>query len=129
MSKPGSVTAVEATLIGAASGVIEVAIMQPTVTVKNAMQQGRPLPTTPVALYRGLLVRTHAIPCTPSHTIPQINAASVAPITATQFGTNRFLERTITSMTGTGIFDDCGMNIVCNNVYMFVRIYTIQDRH
>lgn len=56
MSKPGAVTALEATAIGAASGVIEVTIMQPTVTVKNAMQQGRPLPTTPIALYRGLLV-------------------------------------------------------------------------
>lgn len=86
MAKPASVavTPLEATAIGALSGAIEVTIMQPTVSMKNAMQQGRPLPMSPAALYRGLL----------------INATSVAPITATQFGANRFYEGSLKNFTG-----------------------------
>jgi hypothetical protein len=34
----------------------------------------------------------------------QINAASVAPITATQFGANRFFEKSINSFTGAGLY-------------------------
>lgn len=31
--------------------------MQPTVGVKNALQEGRPVPRSPLVLYRGLVVR------------------------------------------------------------------------
>ena len=48
----------EHTAIGALAGVLEVSVMQPTVTVKNALQEGRALPKTPLAFYRGYLVRT-----------------------------------------------------------------------
>jgi solute carrier family 25 citrate transporter 1 len=52
----GSVTPVEHTAIGAVAGIVEVAIMQPTVAIKNALQEGRPLPSNPAAYYRGLIV-------------------------------------------------------------------------
>lgn len=74
----------EHTAIGALAGVLEVSVMQPTVTVKNALQEGRALPKTPLAFYRGYLV----------------NAGSIAPITAVQFGANRFYEVTLKKLTG-----------------------------
>ena len=52
-----SLTSLEMTAIGAVSGTVEVCIMQPTVAVKNAIQEGRPIPRAPAGLYRGLLVR------------------------------------------------------------------------
>lgn len=51
-----SVSPIEHTAIGAFAGFVEVSIMQPTVTIKNALQEGRALPRTPLALYRGYLV-------------------------------------------------------------------------
>jgi len=65
----------EQTVIGAMSGVCEVLSTQPTVAVKNALQEGRPLSFTPQFMYRGVAV----------------NALSIAPITAVQFGANRAL--------------------------------------
>jgi len=50
------VTALEHTMIGAVGGVMEVCLMQPMVAFKNALQEGRPLPRTPLQMYRGLLV-------------------------------------------------------------------------
>lgn len=50
------VTPLEHTAIGAAAGMFEVCVMQPMVAFKNALQEGRPLPRTPLALYRGLVV-------------------------------------------------------------------------
>ena len=44
------------TSIGALAGFIEVCVMQPTVGVKNALQEGRPIPRSPLKLYRGLTV-------------------------------------------------------------------------
>ena len=52
-----TLTPLEHTAIGALAGVTEVTLMQPTVAIKNALQEGRPLPRTPTALYRGLVVR------------------------------------------------------------------------
>ena len=63
---PGWVCAV----IGGVSGTIEVCVNQPTVSWKNALQQGRPISFSPAVMYRGTL----------------INATSIAPITAIQFG-------------------------------------------
>lgn len=65
-----SLSAAEQTAIGGASGVLEVFLQQPMVAVKNALQAGRPLPTALGVYYRGTVV----------------NAASIAPITAIQFG-------------------------------------------
>ncbi|KAK9916384.1 hypothetical protein WJX75_002075 [Coccomyxa subellipsoidea] len=74
-----TLSAAEMTAIGGVAGVSEVLIMQPTIAIKNALQEGRPIPWHPRALYRGLAV----------------NAASIAPITAIQFGTHRLLERAL----------------------------------
>ena len=57
-----SLTSLEMTAIGAVSGTFEVCVMQPTVAVKNAIQEGRPIPRTPAGLYRGLLVSLLAPP-------------------------------------------------------------------
>jgi len=53
---PSRVTSLEHTAIGAGAGMLEVIVMQPMVAFKNALQEGRPLPKTPLALYRGLVV-------------------------------------------------------------------------
>ena len=50
-------SALQHTAVGALAGSFEVCIMQPTVAIKNALQEGRPIPKQPSALYRGLLVR------------------------------------------------------------------------
>ena len=43
----------------------QVCVMQPTVGIKNALQEGRPIPRSPAVLYRGLGVRPS--PQTPAH--------------------------------------------------------------
>jgi solute carrier family 25 (mitochondrial citrate transporter), member 1 len=50
--------------------------MMPTVAIKNALQEGRPVPNTVFALYRGL----------------GVNIGSMLPIVACQFGMNRYLD-------------------------------------
>ncbi|KAG1671135.1 hypothetical protein FOA52_005387 [Chlamydomonas sp. UWO 241] len=67
---PQLVSPLEHTGIGALGGMCEVMLLQPTVGFKNALQEGRPIPSTLAALYRGL----------------GMNIASMAPITASQFG-------------------------------------------
>jgi len=74
-----AVTPFEHTLIGALSGSVEVVLMQPTVAIKNALQEGRPVPMNPSHLYRGL----------------PMNVVSMAPITASQFGANRLFTQNI----------------------------------
>ena len=64
---------------GAMGGSIEVILMQPMVGIKNALQEGRPVPVNPMHLYRGLAM----------------NCVSMAPITASQFGTNRIFSQLI----------------------------------
>ncbi|CAK0735994.1 hypothetical protein CVIRNUC_000674 [Coccomyxa viridis] len=71
-----SLSPVEHTGIGAIAGSMEVLLMQPTIAIKNALQEGRPVPWSPSALYRGL----------------GVNVGSIAPITAIQFGVHRALE-------------------------------------
>ena len=41
---------------GAIGGSVEVVLMQPMVGIKNALQEGRPVPMNPLHLYRGLAV-------------------------------------------------------------------------
>ncbi len=55
-SKGESLSPAQHTAIGALAGFVEVCIMQPTVGVKNALQEGRPVPRSPLILYRGLTV-------------------------------------------------------------------------
>lgn len=66
-----TLTPLEHTAIGAFSGMLEVCVMQPSIGVKNAVQQGLPIPwRTPLVLYRGLLVGFNLLihcPCTSSN--------------------------------------------------------------
>lgn len=105
-------------MIGALAGMTEVTIMQPTVAIKNALQEGRPLPRTPLAYYRGLSVsyimfatilysrkylsakvdiffKTTKIVVTTFTALNclQMNVGTMLPITAVQFGMNRVLEK------------------------------------
>lgn len=82
--KASNLTAVHHTAIGAFAGAVEVCVMQPTVAVKNALQEGRAIPRAPGLLYRGL----------------GINAGSMAPITAVQFGSARLYEDALSTFKG-----------------------------
>lgn len=61
-------------VVGCVSGAIEVAIQQPMVGIKNAMQRGDAIPMNPLVLYRGVM----------------INILSIAPITGIQFALQPF---------------------------------------
>lgn len=50
--------------IGGISGTVEVLLMQPTVAIKNAVQEGRPISWNPLHMYRGLGV-CFLISCSP----------------------------------------------------------------
>jgi hypothetical protein len=50
-------TPVDHAIIGGISGTIEVCLLQPTVAMKNAFQEGRRLSLAPSHLYRGIGVR------------------------------------------------------------------------
>ncbi|KAF4029049.1 Mitochondrial carrier protein [Phytophthora infestans] len=67
--------------VGSIAGMAEVMLQQPTVAIKNAMQQGRPITWTVPALYRGL----------------GVSLASIAPISAIQFAANGRLLRGLTA--------------------------------
>ena len=86
----------EHTVIGAIAGSMEVLLMQPTIAIKNALQEGRPVPWSPSALYRGLVVgHTLLRPLCNAYimhsmrqfySLLQVNVGSIAPITAIQVG-------------------------------------------
>ncbi|CCI46873.1 unnamed protein product [Albugo candida] len=59
-------------VVGSLAGMTEVLIQQPTIAIKNAIQQGMPIKWAPSTLYRGV----------------GVTMASVAPCTAIQFGVN-----------------------------------------
>uniref|UniRef100_M4BY78 Uncharacterized protein n=1 Tax=Hyaloperonospora arabidopsidis (strain Emoy2) TaxID=559515 RepID=M4BY78_HYAAE len=68
---------------------IEVILQQPTVAMKNAVQQGRPIQWSPLALYRGV----------------GVSLVSIAPVSALQFAVNGRLLRGSTEDTGAGSSD------------------------
>jgi hypothetical protein len=78
------VTPLVSGIIGGIAGVCEVLIQQPTVAFKNAIQGNRAIPRNPLHWYRGVF----------------INAASIAPITATQFCVNSLLIKGIHGQHG-----------------------------
>ncbi|ETO60995.1 hypothetical protein F444_20921, partial [Phytophthora nicotianae P1976] len=69
--------------VGSIAGMIEVMLQQPTVAIKNAVQQGRPIPWSVPALYRGV----------------GVSLASIAPVSAIQFAVNGRLLRGLTDPT------------------------------
>ncbi|CAI5725917.1 unnamed protein product [Peronospora destructor] len=68
-------------VVGSIAGMIEVVLQQPTVAVKNAVQQGRPIQWSSRALYRGV----------------GVSLVSIAPVTALQFAVNGRLLRGLTT--------------------------------
>nr|CCA23816.1 Mitochondrial Carrier (MC) Family putative [Albugo laibachii Nc14] len=64
--------AIQNAVVGSLAGMTEILIQQPTIAVKNAIQQKIPIKWTPSILYRGV----------------GVTLASVAPCTAIQFGVN-----------------------------------------
>ena len=88
-----SLSPIDHTAIGAVAGSMEVLLMQPTIAIKNALQEGRPVPWSPKLLYRGLGVSGQlqkvVVPLTPGLALIgmyglQVNLGSIAPITAIQ---------------------------------------------
>ena len=78
--KQTQLSALEHTLIGGLSGVVEVTIQQPTVTIKNALQEGRAIPWRSLqSMYRGW----------------SIGALSMTPVNAVQFGSYKLIENAI----------------------------------
>ncbi|KAG3111474.1 hypothetical protein PI124_g9389 [Phytophthora idaei] len=69
--------------VGSIAGMIEVMLQQPTVAIKNAVQQGHPIPWSVQALYRGV----------------GVSLASIAPVSAIQFAVNGRLLRGLTEPT------------------------------
>ncbi|KAG7381362.1 hypothetical protein PHYPSEUDO_006067 [Phytophthora pseudosyringae] len=68
-------------VVGSIAGMIEVIVQQPTVAIKNAVQQGRPILWSAPALYRGV----------------GVSLASIAPVSAIQFAVNGRLLRGLTA--------------------------------
>eukprot|EP00850_Spirogloea_muscicola_P007019 SM000034S12773 [mRNA] locus=s34:600068:601992:- [translate_table: standard] len=75
--------------IGGLAGIIEVGLQQPSVSWKNAIQDKRTISLNLRVLYRGVLV----------------NAGSMMPINAVQFGVNGYLEQQLESY---GMLNDLG---------------------
>ncbi|KDO26708.1 hypothetical protein SPRG_20507 [Saprolegnia parasitica CBS 223.65] len=70
---------VDHALIGSIAGMTEVLIQQPTVYIKNTLQQSQPLVFRPSVMYRGV----------------GINCLSIAPICAVQFAANGVLGKLV----------------------------------
>ena len=101
------VTAVQHTGMGGLAGLIEVAVMQPTVMVKNCLQEGRPFPTNPLTYYRGVF----------------INCGAMGPIIATQFGVNNAIEGLVRPLRPNGKLtnaDTIGMAMMAGTSSSFV---------
>jgi hypothetical protein len=76
-SKGESLSPWEHTAIGALAGFVEVCVMQPTVGVKNALQEGRSVPRNPAVLYRGLTVGWY---CHSDSMTSALHAAAINPV-------------------------------------------------
>ena len=95
------------TAIGGLAGLIEVAVMQPSVMAKNCLQEGRAFPKNPIVYYRGLFV----------------NCGAMGPIIATQFGVNNAIEGVVRPLRPNGKLtnaDTIGMAMVAGTASSFV---------
>uniref|UniRef100_A0AAV1T5L5 Uncharacterized protein n=1 Tax=Peronospora matthiolae TaxID=2874970 RepID=A0AAV1T5L5_9STRA len=82
--RAGRLSSLQNGAVGSLAGMIEVVLQQPTVAMKNAVQQGRPIHWSPLALYRGV----------------GVSLVSIAPVSALQFAVNGRLLRDSTEETG-----------------------------
>eukprot|EP01023_Acetabularia_acetabulum_P039065 TRINITY_DN3746_c0_g1_i1.p1 TRINITY_DN3746_c0_g1~~TRINITY_DN3746_c0_g1_i1.p1 ORF type:complete len:276 (-),score=37.23 TRINITY_DN3746_c0_g1_i1:1230-2057(-) len=77
MTNRRTLSQVDHTVIGAVCAMTEITFMQPTVAFKNALQEGRSIPMSPVQWYRGYFM----------------NLCSITPATAVQFSSNYLLTK------------------------------------
>lgn len=82
--------------IGGLSGMTEICMQQPTIAIKNAMQQNKPILWKPSFMYRGL----------------GVSCVSVAPIVAIQFGVN--------GMLGQALMRKSTLNEIIRTIDVFV---------
>ncbi|ETI32268.1 hypothetical protein F443_20880 [Phytophthora nicotianae P1569] len=90
-------TALQNGAVGSLAGMIEMTIQQPWVAVKNAVQQGRPLPRSIPALYRGL----------------GVSLSSIAPVSAIRFAVNGKLLRKV---SGTDTAPTGQVKVLCSTI-------------
>ncbi|EEY69048.1 Mitochondrial Carrier (MC) Family [Phytophthora infestans T30-4] len=90
-------TALQNGAVGSLAGMIEMTIQQPWVAVKNAVQQGRPLPRSISALYRGL----------------GVSLSSIAPVSAIRFAINGQLLRRV---SGTDAAPTGQVKVLCSTI-------------
>ncbi|KAG7382659.1 hypothetical protein PHYBOEH_010393 [Phytophthora boehmeriae] len=83
--------------VGSLAGMIEMTIQQPWVAVKNAVQQGRPIPRSVAAFYRGL----------------GVSVASIAPVSAIRFAINGRLLRVV---SGTDSAPSDQVKVLCSTL-------------
>ncbi|KAF4321603.1 hypothetical protein G195_005255 [Phytophthora kernoviae 00238/432] len=83
--------------VGSLAGMIEMTIQQPWVAVKNAVQQGRPIPRSVTALYRGL----------------GVSLTSIAPVSAIRFAINGRLLRVV---SGTDSAPSDQVKVLCSTL-------------
>ncbi|KAE8994158.1 hypothetical protein PR001_g19776 [Phytophthora rubi] len=90
-------TALQNGAVGSLAGMIEMTIQQPWVAVKNAVQQGRPVPRSAPALYRGL----------------GVSLSSIAPVSAIRFAINGRLLRVL---SGTDSAPTDRTKVLCSTI-------------
>ncbi|RLN97556.1 hypothetical protein BBJ28_00017552 [Nothophytophthora sp. Chile5] len=83
--------------VGSIAGMIEVMLQQPTIAIKNAVQQGRAIPWAVPALYRGV----------------GVSLASIAPVSAIQFAVNGRLLR---ALSAPGAAPSDQVQVVCGTL-------------
>ena len=113
-----SLSPMENLAVGAAGGLLETSVQMPLITLKLCMQEGRPLPTTLPAWYRGIAVQ----------------AGTVAPITAIQFMVNGLLQSLVRRgdqrelTDGETVATAAGAGAISALVYGPVDLVTIQQQ-
>jgi hypothetical protein len=109
---------VENLAVGAAGGALETSQQMPLITYKLCLQEGRSLPTTLPAWYRGIVVQ----------------AGTVAPITAIQFMVNGLLQSLVRRgeqrelRDGEVVVAAAGAGAISAVVYAPVDLITIQQQ-
>lgn len=109
---------IENLAVGSFAGALETCIQMPVLTYKFCLQEGRALPATPAAWYRGVAVQ----------------AGTVAPITALQFMINGLLQKIVLRGESRNLSDAevmgtaAGAGAISALVYSPVDLTTIQQQ-
>lgn len=109
---------IENLAVGSFAGALETCLQMPILTYKFCLQEGRPLPSSPAAWYRGVAVQ----------------AGTVAPITALQFMVNGILQKAVLRGDNRKLTDGevigtaAGAGAISAIVYSPVDLTTIQQQ-